>query len=83
MNLKAKILATDKFQIEGKSYVKLQGFLQNVGVFQQTVREELVPDSLEGKECVMVFNVGLDNRMKPYLKLNGISLDLSDNSENI
>lgn len=83
MNIKASILATEKFMIEGKSFVKIQGFINGLGVFQQTVKEELVPDSLEGKEALMLFSIGLDNKLKPYLKLKGISLDLNNDIESI
>lgn len=76
MNVIAKILATEKFAIEGKKFVKLQGFINGLGLFQQTVKEELVPDFLEGKECCLCFTVGLSN-FKPYLKIKGISLDTS------
>ena len=77
MNVTAKILATEQFEFNGGKFVKLQGFINGLGVFQQTVKEELVPDSLEGKECLLMFSIGLDGKMKPYLKLKGISLDTS------
>ena len=76
MNVLAKIITSEQFTIEGKRYVKLQGFINGLGLFQQTVKEELIPDSLEGKECVLKFVIGL-NQFKPYLKISGISLDLS------
>lgn len=77
MNVIAKILASEKFEFNGSKFVKLQGFINGLGVFQQTVKEELVPDALEGKECCLMFAIGLDGKMKPYLKLKGISLDTS------
>lgn len=76
MNVIAKILASEQFEIEGKRFVKLQGFINGLGLFQQTVKEELVPDSLEGKEVCLMFCIGLAN-FKPYLKIKGISLDCS------
>ena len=76
MNVLAKIITTNQFTIDGKKFVKLQGFINGLGLFQQTVREELIPDSLEGKECILKFSVGLAN-FKPYLKITGISLDTS------
>lgn len=76
MNVIAKIMSTEQFEIQGKRYVKLQGFINGLGLFQQTVREELVPDMLEGKECCLNFCIGLSN-FKPYLKIKGISLDTS------
>lgn len=74
MVVKAKILATERFSIDGKAYVKLQGFLSNKGLFQQTVKEELIPDILEGRECNLEFDIGLDGKLKPYLRLKSISL---------
>lgn len=84
MNVIAKILATEQFEFNGGKFVKLQGFINGLGIFQQTVKEDLVPDSLEGKECVLMFSIGLDNKLKPYLRLKGISLDTStvDNINN-
>lgn len=82
MNVVAKILATEKFAFNGNNFVKLQGFINGLGVFQQTVKEDLVPDSLEGKEVTMMFSIGVDSKLKPYLKLKGISLDTSIPDEN-
>lgn len=75
MNVIATIVANEPFEIEGKSYVKLQGFINGLGVFKYTVREELVPDSLEGKECILMFSIGVDGFCKPKLCLKGISID--------
>jgi hypothetical protein len=77
MNVIAKILSTEKFEIDGKKFVKVQGFINGLGVFKQTVREELVPDSLENKECCLSFALGLDEKCKPYIRLKAISLDLN------
>lgn len=75
MNVIAKIFSTEKFEIEGKKFVKLEGYLNDIGVFKQTVREEIVPDFLEGKECVIMFAVGVDAFCKPTLKIKGITFD--------
>lgn len=78
MKFIAEIKSSEKFEIEGKKFVKLQGFINGLGLFQQTVREEIVPDSLEGKECELGFEVGLVN-FKPTLKLT--SLKVIENDE--
>lgn len=83
MNVIAKILASEKFEFNGGKYVRLQGFINNLGVFQQTVKESLIPDSLEGKECVLNFGIGIDNKFKPYLRLKSISLDTSVSDNDI
>lgn len=82
MNVIAKILATEQFEFNNGKYVKIQGFINGLGVFQQTVKESLVPDSLEGKEVCMMFSIGVDSKLKPYLKFKGISLDTSAVDEN-
>lgn len=74
MEIKARILLSEKFVIDGKNFVKIQGFINGLGIFKQTVREEIVPDAIEGKEVLLNYNIGLDNACKPYLRLNGITL---------
>lgn len=74
-----EVATTEKFNIEGKTYVKLQGFATMDGwdkkkLMETTVREELVPDSLEGKSCIMDFEIGL-SKFKPYLRLKSIVVD--------
>lgn len=76
MKVLAKIIASNRVDYDGKKFVKLQGFLNGLGLFQQSVKEELVPDFLEGKECLIEFSIGIMN-FKPYLKVVGISLDTS------
>ena len=74
MNVIAKIMTSEQFEFNGQRFVKIQGFINGLGLFQQSVKEELVPDGLEGKECCLMFKIGLVN-FKPSLKLVGISLD--------
>lgn len=74
-----EVATTEKFSFDGKSYVKIQGFAQMDGwdkkkLMETTVREELVPDSLEGKTCLLEFEIGL-SKFKPFLRLKNIVLD--------
>lgn len=75
MKLKAEILATEKFEIEGKKFVRIQGFINDLGIFKHTVKEEIVPDVLEGRKVTLNFEAGLDKSCKIYSKLVSISLD--------
>ena len=77
MNVIAKVLMSKKLEFDGKKFVKIQGFINDIGIFQKTVREELVPDNIEGKEVCMMFGIGIDSKLNPYLNLKGISLDTS------
>lgn len=74
MKVKAKIVCTKKFSIEGKSYVTLQGVMNEKGMFCQTVREDLVPDHLEGTSIELDYDIGIANNFKPYLKLQSIKI---------
>lgn len=74
MKLNAKVLFSEKFSFDGKSFVKIQALCNGKGIFQQTVREELVPDSIEGKEVNFVYDIGFDSKLKPYLKFNGLEI---------
>ena len=74
INLTANIFTTQQFEIEGKKFVTIQGTIENIGIFKQTVPESLVPDSLEGRSCTMSFDVGVDYKFKPSLKLKSIKL---------
>lgn len=74
MKLRASVLFSDRFEFDGKKYVKMQCYCLGRGVFVQTVREELVPDNLEGKEVSMGFDIGFDNKLKPYLKFTGLEV---------
>lgn len=75
MVLNAKVLCTKKFSMDGKNFVTIQGIINEKGMFQQTVREELVPDFLEGKEISLNYDVGIATNFKPYLKLVSIKLN--------
>lgn len=74
MKVQAKVICTKKFMIEGKGYVTLQGIMNDKGMFSQTVREELVPDKLEGCSIEMNYDIGIANNFKPYLKLESINI---------
>lgn len=74
MNVIAKIFTTEQFSFDGKRYVKIKGIMNEKELFEQTVREELVPDGLEGKEAVLDFEIGVA-KFKPYLKLKSIVID--------
>lgn len=74
LKLNASICASKQFEINGQKFVTIEGFLQNIGIFKQTVKEELVPDSLEGKNCSIEFDVGVDSKFKPSLKVKRIEL---------
>ena len=74
MNVKAKILFSERFNFNGGNYVKIPGFINELGIFQISVKEELVPDICEGKEVSLDYGIGIDGKHKPFLKLNGISL---------
>lgn len=74
ISLTANVFTTQQFEFDGKKFVTIQGTLENIGIFKQTVPENLVPDSLEGRTCTMVFDVGVDYKFKPSLKLKSIKL---------
>lgn len=74
MILNAKVICTKKFSIDGKGFVTIQGIMNERGMFSQTVREELVPDILEGKEIALNYDVGIATNFKPYLKLVSINI---------
>lgn len=74
MVLNAKVIVTKKFMMDGKNFVTIQGIMNEKGMFQQTVREELVPDVLEGKEIALNYDVGIATNFKPYLKLVSINI---------
>lgn len=74
ITLTANIFTTQQFEIDGKKFVTIQGTLENIGIFKQTVPESLVPDTLEGRSCTMYFDVGVDYKFKPSLKLKSIEL---------
>lgn len=74
INLTANVFTTKQFEIEGKKFVTIEGTLENIGIFKQTVPESLVPDSLEGRQCTMNFDVGVDYKFKPSLKLKSIKI---------
>ena len=74
INLTANVFTTKQFEIDGKKFVTIEGTLENIGIFKQTVPESLVPDSLEGMTCTMNFDVGVDYKFKPSLKLKSIKL---------
>lgn len=73
MIIRAKIETSEKFSYKDKRYVKIAGYLEGRGLFEQTVREELIPDNLEGKTCEIEFAVGLSH-FKPYLKIDSIKV---------
>lgn len=74
MKLNAKVIFSEKFSFDGKNYVKIQAIANGKGVFQQTLREELVPDSIEGKEVNFNYNIGFDQKLKPFLKFEGLEI---------
>lgn len=74
MQVLAKIFTTEQFSFDGKKYVKIKGIMNEKELFEQTVREELVPDGLEGKEAVLEFEIGV-SKFKPYLRLKRIVID--------
>lgn len=76
MNVNAKIMTSEQFEFNGQKYVKLGGFINGLGLFQQSVKEELIPDKLEGKEVNLEFDIGLVN-FKPSLKLKKITINSS------
>ena len=74
MKVNAKVVCTKRFTIEGKGYVTIQGIMNEKGMFSQTVREELVPDRLEGCTIELNYDIGIANNFKPYLKLESINI---------
>lgn len=76
MKVRAEIKTSKQFDFNGSKFVTLEGFINGLGIFKQTVKENLVPDSLEGKECEIEFTLGLNN-FKPCLKV--VSINLIDN----
>lgn len=73
MKLKAKVLFSEKFSFNNQQYVKIQGSLENMGLFDISVKENLVPDSIEGKTVNLDYEVGLI-KFKPVLKLKSITI---------
>ena len=73
MKVRAEIKTSKQFEFNGNKFVTLEGFINGLGIFKQTVKESLVPDSLEGKECDIDFTIGLTN-FKPTLKVVSINL---------
>lgn len=73
MKLKAKVLFSEKFSFNNQQYVKIQGSLENMGLFDISVKESLVPDSIEGKTVNLDYEIGLI-KFKPVLKLKSISI---------
>lgn len=74
MKINARVICTKKFMIEGKGFVTIQGVMNDKGMFSQTVREELVPDKLEGTSIEINYDIGIANNFKPYLKLVSIKI---------
>ena len=79
LKVKCQVIFTEQFAFNGNKYVKIQGKINNLGLFQQTVREDLIPDNLEGKNCTMVFTLGVDSKLKPYLKFSEIIIENGEN----
>lgn len=73
LSVKLSIATTRAYEFNGKKYVQISGMMFGRGLFKISVPEQVVPDSLEGKECTGVFDIGIDGKtFKPYLKLVGI-----------
>ncbi len=63
---------------DGRRWVKLEGILLGVGIISTILKEEMVPDSIEGKTVTSVFSIGVSKEFKPYLRL----VEISDSYEN-
>lgn len=74
IRLNANVLTSNQFEIDGKRFVTVQGTIQGIGIFKQTIPESYVPDNLEGKSCTFVFDIGVDYKFKPCLKLKSIEI---------
>lgn len=73
MKVIAKVMSSRQFEFNGVKYVTLEGFINGLGIFKQNVRENLIPDNLEGKDCEIAFKIGLAN-FKPTLKVESIKI---------
>lgn len=73
MKVIAQVVSSKQFDFNGGKFVTLEGFINGMGIFKQTVRENLVPDNLEGKNCEITFKIGLAN-FKPTLKVEAIKI---------
>lgn len=71
--MKAEVKLSRKYEFNGKKFVELQGFLENLGLFKFSCDEKLVPDGLEGHVASIDFGIKLVN-FKPQLKVKSISL---------
>lgn len=73
MKVLATIVSSKQFDYNGSKFVTVEGFIGGLGIFRQTIRESLIPDNLEGKNCEIEFNIGLTN-FKPTLKVVNVKL---------
>lgn len=73
MNIIIKVVTTKKFQFNNQNYVGIEGFANGLGIIRQTVKEELVPDELEGKTIKLGICLGLVN-YKPSLKVKSLEI---------
>lgn len=73
MKVLAQVLVSKQVEYDGKSFNKIEGYINNLGVFKLTVPEKLIPDKLDGKEVVMGFDLYIDKNCKPQISLKSIS----------
>ena len=68
------VSASEKFtrKSDGKSFVKLTGLGEGLGLFQFIVPEEKVPDSLEGKIIKAKFKLYIDRTFTVRFGFEGI-----------
>ena len=67
MKVLAQILISRQVEYDGKKFNKLEGYINNLGVFKMTVPENKIPDRLDGKKCVLEFDMYLDKNCKPSI----------------
>lgn len=81
MKLNFAVLLSKQFEIEGKSYNQIQGFIAGKGVFKATIPEQFVPDNLDGKMCSVDCDIAIDKNLKPYFKFDWSSLKVGEQNE--
>ena len=72
IRLPITVVVSKKIKKEGKEFNILEGTMAGVGVFKTFVREQLIPDNLEGRECMALFSVSIDKDMNFRLRFEGI-----------
>lgn len=76
MKVKLQVATSQQWTTQdGKRMVTIEGLLFGIGLCKIHIPEERVPDSLEGKNCVAEFSIGINKNFKPYLKVVSVNAE--------